>query len=77
MDPTQASLTADSVPPGADIEVDGNFVGNTPSTVSVSTGSHEIAVKKKGFATWDRKMTVSGGTIHINAELEQATGTAQ
>jgi hypothetical protein len=68
---SQASLSIDSTPPGADIELDGNFVGNTPSTVSVAPGSHDISVKKKGFATWKRKMNVTGGSIHVSAELEQ------
>lgn len=68
---SQASLTVDSTPPGADIEVDGGFVGNTPSTVTITAGSHEIAVTKKGFGTWTRKLTVTGGSIHLSAELEQ------
>ncbi len=66
----QASLIVDSTPPGADIEVDGGFVGNTPSTVDVAPGSHEIAVKKKGFVDWSRKLNVTGGSIHLNADLE-------
>ena len=66
----QASLSIDSTPPGADIEIDGAFVGNTPSTVSVPPGSHQIAVKKKGFADWAKTLNVTGGAIHLNAELE-------
>jgi len=31
--PAAAKLQIDSTPPGADIEVDGSFVGNTPSDV--------------------------------------------
>jgi hypothetical protein len=58
-----------STPPGADIEIDGKFVGNTPSSVNVALGDHEIAVKKSGFAVWDRKLNVSSGHININAEL--------
>jgi hypothetical protein len=67
----QASLAIDSSPTGADIEIDGDFVGNTPSSVNVSLGSHKITVKKKGYADWTRTMNVTGGTIHLNAELEQ------
>jgi hypothetical protein len=67
----QASLVIDSTPPGADIEIDGAFVGNTPSTVSVAPGSRQIAVKKKGFTGWIRTINVTGGTIHLNAELDQ------
>jgi hypothetical protein len=68
---TQASLVIDSTPPGADIEIDGAFVGNTPSTVAVAIGSHQIAIKKKGFTGWTKALNVTGGTVHLNAELEQ------
>jgi hypothetical protein len=70
--PVQASLNIESVPPGADIEVDGAFVGNTPSTVTIAPGSHQIVVRKKGFTDWSKKLNVTGGTVHLNAELEQA-----
>jgi len=68
----QPAVTIESTPAGADIEIDGAFVGNTPSTVSVAAGSHDIAVKKKGFADWTKKLNVTGGNIHLNAELETA-----
>jgi hypothetical protein len=68
----QASLSVDSTPPGADIEIDGAFVGSSPSTIPITAGSHQIVVKKKGFAAWTRTLNVSGGTVHIAAELEQA-----
>jgi len=57
----QASLVIDSTPPGADIEIDGAFVGNTPSTVGVEPGSHQIAVKKKGFTDWSKTLSVTEG----------------
>ena len=68
---TQASLSIESTPSGADIEIDGAFVGNTPSTINVGPGSHQIAVKKKGFANWTKVLNVTGGTVQLNAELEQ------
>lgn len=67
---TTASLTIESSQTGADIEIDGNFVGSTPSTVSVAAGQHTITVKKKGYAAWSRTMTVSGGSVHLNADLD-------
>lgn len=73
--PAQASLIIDSTPPGADIEIDGAFVGNTPSSVSVAPGSHQIAVKKKGFTDWTKTLNVTGGSIHLNASLDPATPT--
>jgi hypothetical protein len=66
----QITLSIDSTPPGAEIEVDGSFVGSTPSTVSVALGNHEITVKKKGYGSWTRKMNVTGGNVYLDAELE-------
>ncbi len=64
------SLKVSSDPSGADIEIDGNFVGNTPSTLNVASGQHNISVKKSGFKPWERKMLVSGGQVNVNATLE-------
>jgi len=66
----QAQLQIASTPDGADIEIDGNFVGNTPSTVGLSPGQHGISVKKPGFKPWERKVTVSSGQVNVNAVLE-------
>lgn len=74
--PAQASLIIDSIPSGADIEIDGAFVGNTPSTLPVAPGSHQIAVKKKGFTDWTKTLNITGGTVHLNAGLEVGAVTA-
>jgi hypothetical protein len=61
-----------SIPDGADIEVDGSFVGNTPSEIEIAAGSHTISVKKTGFKDWERKLAVSSGSsVHLNPELEK------
>ena len=65
-----ASLSVDASVSGADIAVDGNFVGSTPSTVSVAVGKHTIMVTKKGYADWSRTMNVSGSAVHLNADLQ-------
>jgi len=70
--PASAKLQLESDPSGADIQVDGSFVGNTPSDVQVPEGEHTISVKRAGFKEWERKMKVSGGSsVHLNAELEK------
>ena len=66
--PTQLDIS--STPPGADIEIDGNFVGNTPSAVGVSMGEHQLSVRKSGFKPWERKLSVSTGHINVDATLE-------
>lgn len=69
----QGTLAVSSTPPGADVEVDGAFMGNTPSQLNLAAGDHTIKVSKSGFKPWERKLKVSGGSINLNAELEQAT----
>jgi hypothetical protein len=67
----QAHLQVSSTPDGADIEIDGSFVGNTPSTIGVSAGQHKITVKKSGFTPWERTISTSSGQVSVNAVLEQ------
>jgi CRISPR/Cas system-associated exonuclease Cas4 (RecB family) len=68
-----AKLQIDSTPPGADIEVDGSFVGSTPSDVQVAEGDHTVVVKKLGFKNWERKLKASAGSsVRVGAELEKA-----
>ncbi len=69
----QAQLQITSTPDAADIEIDGSFVGNTPSTVGVAGGQHQISVKKSGFKPWERKIAVSSGQVNVNAVLEPET----
>jgi hypothetical protein len=68
----QPGMYVESNPSGADIDVDGTFVGSTPSTVYVAAGQHEIMVHKTGFKPWTRKMDVNGASIHLSADLEKA-----
>ncbi len=75
---TTGKLSVISVPDGADIEVDGSFVGNTPSDVQVEEGDHTISVKKSGFKDWERKLKVSAGSnVRLNAELEKLAAPVQ
>jgi len=70
--PVSAKLQIESDPPGADIEVDGSFVGNTPSDVQVAEGDHTVTIKKAGFKDWERKLKVSGGSnVRLSTELEK------
>ena len=64
-----STLTIDASVPNCDIEVDGSFVGNTPSTLNLAPGKHDIVVKKSGYTDWTRTMTVANGTIRVSAEM--------
>jgi hypothetical protein len=50
----------------------GSFVGNTPSTLNLAPGKHDIVVKKAGYKDWTRSMTVASGTIRVSAEMVTA-----
>lgn len=63
-------VTVASTPEGADIAVDGSFVGNAPSTVNLAEGDHTITVTRNGYKTWERKIKAMGGMVRLNAELE-------
>ena len=43
---------------GADICIDGKFVGNAPATFTLSSGPHKIEVKDQGGASWQRDLEV-------------------
>ncbi len=69
--PAVGKISVSSTPVGADIEIDGSFVGNTPSTIDLTPGEHEVVIKKSGYQTWQRKMKITGGSINVAAELEK------
>lgn len=61
-----ATLNVTSSYQGADIEVDGMFVGSAPSTIQMTPGMHQITVKH-GAAVWQKQIAITGGAISINA----------
>ncbi len=62
------SITSSSAT--AEIEVDGAFVGSTPTTLQLATGQHRVVVKS-GAKSWQRTLQVaSGSTISLNAPLQ-------
>ncbi|MBZ5720999.1 MAG: PEGA domain-containing protein [Acidobacteriia bacterium] len=65
-------VSVSSNPTGADIEIDGSFVGTTPSMVELPPGEHQIAIKKSGYQPWQRKMKIMSGAINLSPDLEKA-----
>jgi diacylglycerol kinase family enzyme len=67
-----SSVAIKSTPDGAEITVDGKFVGTTPSTVQMLPGEHTIVIDKSGFKSWQRTITVTaGGAINLEASLDK------
>jgi len=67
---SEAVLDISSNPTAAEIEIDGAFVGNTPSSVEVSPGEHALKITKKGFVPWERRLKAMPGHASVSPELE-------
>lgn len=62
-----------STPSGAEISVDGQYVGSTPSVVNLGIGDHAVEVSRAGFAPWKRNLTLSAGSVvTVNAVLQES-----
>lgn len=54
-----------------DVEVDGLFVGSTPTEISLTENAVvEFSISKAGYETWTRRVQARSG-MNISAELEQ------
>jgi hypothetical protein len=74
--PTDSSATKcrlASTPSGAEITVDGKYVGNTPSSIALGFGTHFIVIAIPGFVEWKREIEVSTGSdVTVAATLQKA-----
>ncbi len=62
------TLQVNSTPAGADIDFNGNFVGNTPATVTVPNRSGTLTLTLEGYKPWSRKLVPTEG-MSINPTL--------
>jgi hypothetical protein len=66
------TVNVQSLPPGADVTVDGAFVGNAPAALKLPPGKHLIAVTSAGFRPWSRDLTVlAASETNLVATLEK------
>jgi len=67
-----AKIAIRSDPEGAEIQLDGQLIGSTPSTLDVPAGNHQINVKLAGYEEWQRELRVlAGSEISLVAKLEK------
>lgn len=61
-----------TTPAGADIILDGKYVGNTPSEITLSTSAHSVVFTLPGFVQWKRDLTVlPGSELNVSANLQK------
>jgi PEGA domain-containing protein len=71
--PETVKCSFSSTPAGAEVMVDGRYVGSTPSVLGLTTGTHVVMVSMAGFTQWKRELTVEPGSeLTVNAVLEKA-----
>jgi len=69
---TDVEVSVTSEPAGADIEIDGNYEGSTPSQFSLAPAEYIIRVARPGFKAWERRVIIKAGSAKtFNAILEQ------
>jgi hypothetical protein len=66
----KGTVNISSDPSGADVLVDGDFVGNSPAVLKLSPGKHNITVKLNGYSDWTREITVQPASeVQLTANL--------
>lgn len=61
-----------SQPEGAEIYINGKFVGSTPSVFNLAPGEHTINIKHTGYKDWERTISASQGSeVNVVANLER------
>jgi hypothetical protein len=66
---TIVNVTADV--PGAEVEINGAFVGSTPISNRLAPGTHKITVRH-GSNVWSRDLSVQAGSnVNVNALLKR------
>jgi PEGA domain-containing protein len=72
VDKARVKCNFTTTPAGAEITLDGKYVGSTPSEIMLATGSHEVSYSMPGFAQWKRELTViPGSELTVSATLEK------
>lgn len=66
-----ASVQFSSDPTGAEITIDGDYAGDTPSLIKMKPGTHSIKITKTGYMPWVRSIEIASGESRtIAAELD-------
>jgi PEGA domain len=61
-----------STPAGAEISIDWRYVGNTPSEIGLTVGTHVVSLSMPGYAEWKRELTVAADSaVNVTATLEK------
>jgi PEGA domain len=72
LDVETGTIVVNSVPNGAEVYVDGNFVGDAPATLELAPGKHTIRVSLSSYKDWSRELSVLAfSKANLSATLEK------
>ena len=76
LSPAWAEVRVESVPPGADLEIDGREVGATPLTAELLQGEHTLVLRLGGYKPLSlTRQVLAGGEIVLDGlQLQPADG---
>ena len=70
--PAIGTVQVRSTPEGAEVYVDGGFIGNAPATLKLTAGQHTIRVTQTGYKEWSREIGVQAGSeAQLTASLDK------
>lgn len=68
---SEAEFVITSEPQGAEILVNGEFAGSTPTTRTVAPGQYMVEISKQGSRSWLRSVNIKvGDSVALHAELQ-------
>jgi len=69
--PSKVSIRSD--PAGADVFLDGKFVGNAPANLQLAPGTYNLSVRLQSYETWQKELfVISGSETGVLAKLQAA-----
>ena len=76
--PARALLEIHSTPEGAEVEINDSFNGLTPRRKSVEAGEYRIVIRKSGYETFERLVSVDPGqTLKVHGDLRTLSANAR
>lgn len=70
------SFDVKSMPTGADVEYNNNFVGNTPCTITVPAAPGVLRVTLAGYEPWEKRL-IPNSSMQINPTLQKIKKTGK
>lgn len=69
---SESSVEIKSTPVGADVMVNGYYIGRTPTSVELPTGKYIVTVNKWGYREYVRVLNLSGGkSVSVTPSLKE------